>query len=122
MKINNWDKFFEGRKKIDLNKKYQSVVFSDDFYNQEENMINYGTKDYLKKIDDFINFYTKYQPKGIRIINGLDVYEDSKSIFDKIVKGDIYIDRVFRDPDNSLRNVVMLLHIDEPALKRRLGK
>ena len=97
------------------------IIFSDDFYKQNENMIKYLKKTYLTKIDDFITFYEKYQPKGIRIINGRDVYEESKSIFDKVVSGEIYIDEVFKQPDNPLRNIVMLLHIDEPTLKRKVG-
>lgn len=122
-KINSWKLFLnEGKKKkIDLSKKYNNVIFSDDFYNQEENIINYRKKNYLSKIDEFINFYNKYQPKGIRIIDGRDVYEESKSIFDRIINGEIYIDGVFENPDNPLRDVVMLLHIDEPRLKKRMG-
>jgi hypothetical protein len=108
-------------KKVDLSKKYGNVIFSEDFYKQDENMVNYQKKTYLTKIDGFINFYEKYQPKGIRIIDGRDVYEESKSIFDKVVSGEIYIDEVFRNPDNPLRNIVMLLHIDEPTLKRKVG-
>ena len=30
---------------------------------------------------------------------------------------DIYLDYVFLDPDNTLRNIVMLLDIDEPKLR-----
>jgi hypothetical protein len=108
-------------KKVDLLKKYHNVIFSDDFYKQDENMINYLKKTYLTKIDGFINFYKKYKPKGIRVIDGSDFYEESKSIFDKVVSGEIYIDEVFRNPDNPLRNIVMLLHIDEPSLKRKVG-
>jgi hypothetical protein len=119
--INNWKQFLNEGKKIDLSKKYNNVIFSDDLYNQEENMVNYRKKLYLNKIDEFINFYKKYQPKGIRIIDGRDVYEESKSIFDKIINGEIYIDDVFNNPDNPLRNVVMLLHIDEPRLNKRMG-
>ena len=120
-KINNWKQFLNEGKKIDLSKKYNNVIFSDDFYNQEENILNYSKKNYLSKIDEFINFYNKYQPKGIRIIDGIDVYEESKSIFDRIINGEIYIDDVFKNPDNPLRNVLMLLHIDEPGLKKRMG-
>lgn len=47
------------------------------------------------------------------------MYEESKELFDKIINGEIYIDDVFTDPDNPLRNIVMLLHIDEPGLIRR---
>jgi hypothetical protein len=119
--INNWKQFLNEGKKIDLSKKYNNVIFSDDLYNQEENMVNYRKKLYLSKIDEFINFYKKYQPKGIRVIGGQDVYEESKSIFDKIINGEIYIDDVFNNPDNPLRNVVMLLHIDEPKLNKRMG-
>ena len=116
-RVKNWKQFLNEGKKIDLSKKYNNVIFSDDFYNQEENMINYRTKLYLSKIDEFISFYNKYQPKGIRIIDGRDVYEESKSIFDKIINGEIYIDDVFKNPDNPLRNVVMLLHINIQILK-----
>jgi hypothetical protein len=120
--INRFNEFLlnEG-KKVDLHKKYSNVIFSEDFYKQDENMIKYLEKTYLKKIDDFIKFYEKYQPKGIRIIDGRDVYEESKSVFDKVVSGEICIDKVFRNPDNPLRNIVMLLHIDEPTLKRKMG-
>jgi len=58
--INNWKQFLNEGKKIDLSKKYNNVIFSDDFYNQEENMVNYRKKLYLSKIDEFINFYKKY--------------------------------------------------------------
>ena len=109
-------------KKLDLYKKYTNVIFSEDFYKQDEGMIKYLEKTYLTKIDDFINFYKKYKPKGIRIIDGHDFYEESKSIFDKVVSGKVYIDKVFRNPDNPLRNIVMLLHIDEPTLKRKVGE
>ena len=108
-------------KKVDLSKKYNNVIFSEYFYKQDENMIKYLEKTYLTKIDDFIKFYEKYKPKGVRIIDGRDVYEESKSVFDKVVNGEIYIDEVFRNPDNPLRNIVMLLHIDEPTLKRKVG-
>lgn len=105
-----------------LKRKYDKVVFSDDFYKQDENLIKYQEKLYLKKIDDFIDFYQKYNTKGERIINGRDVYEDSKVIFDKVVSGEIYIDEVFKNPDNPLRNIVLLMHLDEPSLKRKLIK
>lgn len=108
-------------KKVGLSKKYNNVIFSEDFYKQDENIIKYLEKTYLTKIDDFIKFYKKYKPKGVRIIDGRDVYEESKSVFDKVVSGEIYIDEVFRNPDNPLRNIVMLLHIDEPTLKRKVG-
>jgi len=109
-------------KKVGLSKNYNNVIFSEDFYKQDENMVKYLEKTYLTKIDDFIKFYKKYQPKGVRIIDGRDVYEESKSVFDKVVSGEIYIDEVFRNPDNPLRNIVMLLHIDEPTLKRKMGR
>ena len=108
-------------KKVGLSKNYNNVIFSEDFYKQDENMVKYLEKTYLTKIDDFIKFYEKYQPKGIRVIDDSDVYEESKSVFDKVVSGEIYIDEVFRNPDNPLRNIVMLLHIDEPTLKRKMG-
>ena len=119
--INRFNEFLlnEG-KKVDLHKEYSNVIFSEDFYKQDENRIKYLENIYLTKIDDFINFYKKYQPKGIRIIDGRDSYEESKSIFDKVVSGEIYIDEVFTNPDNPLRNIVMLLHIDEPILKGKM--
>ena len=109
-------------KKVDLSQNYSNVVFSEDFYKQDEKMIKYLEKSYLTKIDDFIKFYEKYKPKGVRIIDGIDAYEESKSVFDKVVNGEIYIDKVFRNPDNPLRNIVMLLHIDEPTLKRKMNE
>ena len=39
----------------------------------------------------------------------------------KEMAAEIYIDEVFRNPDNPLRNIVMLLHIDEPTLKRKVS-
>lgn len=109
-------------KRVDLNKKYGNVLFSDDFYNQDEAMVNYRKDLYLGKIDNFINFYRKYTPKGVRIFNGVDLYMESKSIFNKVVNGELYIDEVFSDPDNPLRNIVMLLHIDEPKLNKRMNE
>jgi len=108
-------------KEINLEQKYDKVLFSDSFYEKNERTINHSKKLYLEKIDRFINFYNKYQPKGVRITNGRDTYEASKDVFDKIVRGEVYIDHIFGNPDNPLRNVVMLLHIDEPVLKRRMG-
>jgi predicted RNA-binding protein (virulence factor B family) len=119
MKLKKFRQFLNEGKKIDLSKKYNNVLYSDDFYNKDQNMISYLKKTYLEKLDNFINFYDKYQPKGIRIINGVDIYEESKSTFDRIINGEIYIDDVFTNPDNPLRDVVMLLHIDEPMLKRK---
>ena len=100
----------------------QKVVFSKEFFEQKEDMIKYQTKLYLDKIKSFIDFYKKYNPKGIRVINGIDYYEESKKIYDKIINGEVFIDEVFKNPDNPLRNIVMLLHIDEPALKRKLNE
>ena len=34
---------------------------SDDLYKKDENMVDYIKKTYLTKIDDFINFYKKYE-------------------------------------------------------------
>jgi len=118
--IDKFKNFLLNEGKKVLHKKYGNVVFSENFYKQDENMIKYLEKTYLTKIDDFINFYNKYKPKGkgVRIIDGRDIYEESKSVFDKVVNGEIYIDEVFRNPDNPLRNIVMLLHIDEPTLKK----
>jgi len=98
---------------------YDNVKFSDEFYKKDENMIKYLTKTYLQNLDDFITFYNKYNPKGIRVFKGVDIYEESKSVADKIMRGEIYIDDVFTNPDNPLRNVVMLMFLDVPALKRR---
>lgn len=98
---------------------YDNVVFSNEFYEKDDNMIKYITKDYLSKIDIFVKFYNKYDTKGCRIVNGVDIYEESKLIFDNIISGDIYIDEVFMDPDNHLRNIVMLLHLDEYSLKNK---
>jgi hypothetical protein len=106
---------------INPSNKYENVRFSDKFYGKDKGMIKYLKKTYLEKIENFINFYNKYKPDGIRIINGRDTYKESKVIFDKIISGDLYIDDVFTDPDNTLRNVVMLQHLDEPALKRRMN-
>lgn len=103
--------------KNDLNKKYKNIIFSNEFNIQNKNITDYLRKEYIRRIDDFITFYNKYQTKGIRVIDGIDLYEESKTIFDKIINGEEYIDEVFRDPDNPLRNIVMLLHIDEPRLK-----
>lgn len=105
-----------------LLKKYQNVKFSPTFFNKEESMIKYQTTLYLEKIHNFINFYTKYKPDGVRVINGIDFYKESKHIFDNIINGEIYIDEVFTNPDNPLRNTVMLLHIDEPKLKSKLNE
>lgn len=48
--INRFNEFLlnEG-KKVDLHKKYSNVIFSEDFYKQDENMIKYLEKTYLKK-------------------------------------------------------------------------
>jgi len=97
--------------------KYKNVVFSDIFYDQHigesEYEINMYKKIFLEKIEKFIEFYTKYNTKNIRINNGLDSYEVSKSIYDKILKGETFIDKELRDPDNILRNIIMLLDIDK---------
>jgi len=105
-----------------LMKEYLKVVFSKEFFEQKEDMIKYQTKLYLDKIKSFIDFYKKYNTKGIRVINGIDFYEESKKIYDKIINGEVFIDEVFKNPDNPLRNIVMLLHIDEPKLKRKLNE
>jgi len=97
--------------------KYNDIVFSDVFYNQHigesESEINMYKKIFLEKIENFIDFYTKYNTKNIRINNNVDSYEVAKSIYDKILKGESYIDRELRDPDNILRNIIMLLDIDK---------
>ena len=97
--------------------KYNDIVFSDAFYDQHigesESEINMYKKIFLEKIENFIVFYTKYNTKNIRINNGVDSYEVSKSIYDKILKGETFIDRELRDPDNILRNIIMLLDIDK---------
>lgn len=116
------EQIFNESMENNLIKKFHKVKFSPDFYEQKDDMVKYKTKLYFEKIDKFINFYKKYTPKGIRVINGRDFYEESKVIFDKIISGEIYIDEVFRNPDNPLRNIVMLLHIDEPILKRKLNE
>jgi len=98
-----------------------NIKFSDKFNDddQDEKMAIYTMKTYIQKLEEFIKFYKKYEPKGIRIIGDIDMYEESKSIFDDIISGEVYIDEVFSDPDNPLRNIVMLLHIDEPKLIKR---
>lgn len=97
--------------------KYNDIVFSDAFYDQHigesESEINMYKKIFLEKIEKFIDFYTKYNTKNIRNNNGVDSYEVSKSIYDKILKGETFIDRELRDPDNILRNIIMLLDIDK---------
>lgn len=70
-----------------LIKKYHKVIFSPNFYKAEDNMVKYRTKLYLEKIDTFIKFYKKYRPKGIRVIDGIDFYEESKVIFDTEYNG-----------------------------------
>jgi len=97
--------------------KYKDILFSDTFYEQHKDEsdyeINMYKKIFLEKIENFIDFYTKYNTKNIRINNNVDSYEVSKSIFDKIIKGESYIDIELRDPDNILRNIIMLLDIDK---------
>jgi len=97
--------------------KYKDVLFSDTFYEQHqgepESEINMYKKIFLEKLDKFIDFYTKYNTKNIRINKGVDSYELSKSIYDKIIKGETFIDKELRDPDNILRNIIMLLDIDK---------
>lgn len=105
-----------------LLQKYPYVKFSDEFYKKYESLVIYQRQNYLEKINNFIVFYNKYKPKGFRIVNGMDVYEQSKSVYDKIVNGEVYIDDVFGDPDNPLRNIVLLLHIDEPGLIKKLSE
>ena len=107
-------------KKSLLLKKYESVKVSQEFidkYSEGDYSVDNMKVIHIEKMDRFINFYNKYDTKGIRVINGLDLYEESKEIYDKLIKGDIYLDYVFLDPDNTLRNIVMLLDIDEPKLR-----
>ena len=102
-------------KKSLLLKKYESVKVSQEFidkYSEGDYSVDNMKVVHIEKMDRFINFYNKYDTKGIRVINGLDLYEESKEIYDKLIKGDIYLDYVFLDPDNTLRNIVMLLDID----------
>ena len=97
--------------------KYKDVLFSDIFYerlkDESESEINQYKKIFLEKIEKFIDFYTMYNTKNIRINNGVDSYEVAKSIYDKIINGELYIDKELRDPDNILRNIIMLLDIDK---------
>lgn len=97
--------------------KYNNTVFSDTFYDQhigeDESEINMYKKIFLEKIEKFINFYTKYNTKNIRINNGIDSYEVSKLIYDKIITGELYVDVELHNPDNILRNIIMLLDIDK---------
>ena len=98
-------------KKSLLLKKYESVKVSQEFidkYSEGDYSVDNMKVVHIEKMDRFINFYNKYNTKGIRVINGLDLYEESKEIYDKLIKGDIYLDYVFLDPDNTLRNIVML--------------
>ena len=42
-------------------------------------------------------------------------------IFDKIMTGELYVDEVLSDPDNILRNIIMLLHIDEYKINKKMN-
>lgn len=101
-------------KKIDL----KDIKFSDDFYKLDDVMIKFRKNDYKKKLDDFNTFYNKYKPDGFRIVNGKDVYKESKKVFNDVLKGNICVDRVFTNPNNPLRDIVMLMQFDEPYLKK----
>jgi len=100
---------------------YDKVVFSDEFYNQDTDMVNYQTKKYLGLLGEFYDFYSKYKPEGFRVVNDIDIYKEAKKIYDDVVDGKIYVDKVFKDPDNYLRNAVKVTFLDVPGLKKRLG-
>jgi len=102
--------------------KYNSVKFSDDFYNTYENSdwdIDGMKLVFIKKINDFIEFYNKYNPDGARIINGRDTYKEAKLVYDDIINGNIDIDKALHDPDNVLKNIIQLMHLDEYKLKNK---
>jgi len=114
---------YNKHKKVLLDK-YKNVTFSDDFYKRFDSPDYDYTIEGMKlvffdKLNNFDIFFEKYNPIGIRIINDIDVYEKAKKIYDDIIKGDLFVDKTLHDPDNTLKNALQLMHIDEINLKNK---
>jgi len=98
------------------------LLFSQDFYDRYTGSdwdIDGMKKIYYDKLNRFNNFYEKYNPIGIRNYNGYDSYLVAKDIYDKIMNRELYVDKELSDPDNILRNMILLLHIDEIKIKNK---
>ena len=91
------------KKKSELRERYKDLKFSEERY-----------KDlFFEKLDRFITFFEKYDTTGFRVIKGVDLYQKAKDQYDKIMSGELFVDKELMSPDSTIRNVIMLIHIDE---------
>ena len=102
--------------------KYHNVAFSKDFYDRYKDGdydIDRMKKLFFEKLNNFFQFYVKYNPDGSRIIDGVDFYKEAKVEYDKIVNGQLFVDKVLQNPDSPLRNIIQIMHVDEFKLKQK---
>lgn len=106
------------------NNQYDKLKFSPDFLTRwvdSDCSVDGMKKIKIDKLIQFNDFYTKYgtYTQGVRVMKGIDHYKEAKVIFDKIMTGELYVDEVLNDPDDILRNIIMLLHIDEYKINKK---
>jgi hypothetical protein len=83
------------------------------FEEEYNNWKIYYTKQLL---EPFIKFYNEYKPYSYpKRFGNYEMYysDDVKQQFDKIIKGDLYVDEEFQIPDSPIRNYMKIYHFDK---------
>lgn len=93
--------------------KYKNCIFTDDYIDRWKDELDGMKLVLFRKLENFDIFINKYNTDGIRIINGKDSYKEAKIIYNKIMNGELFVDKELSEPDNTLRNIILLLHIDK---------
>jgi len=99
--------------------KYKNLLFSQNFYDKYKDDTNIMKNIYIEKLKNFEFYYNKYDLSGVRIDNDVDLYSLAINIYIKIMRKELIVDEVLRDPDNILRNIIMLLDIDKYKFKEK---
>lgn len=67
-------------------------------------------------LEPFINFYNEYKPYSYpKKFGNYEMYysDDVKEQFDKIIKGELYVDVEFQTPDSPIKDYMKLYHFDK---------